>query len=112
MKRTDDLASTIANLVYTPTLLAYIGMIVHYAIAGACVYLIALAIAYKSGAFEKFASWPMVSKVALYSGVPFIFLGLYFSTQQPAYPMLIPLTIQGFLSIIAGLSLRSLKSKP
>jgi hypothetical protein len=110
MKKISDLSSAVANLVYTPTLLAYGWVLVGYVKSGVCLYLIALAVAYKSGAFDEFAIWPIISKVALYVGAPFIALGLYFSTQQTAYSMLIPLLAHTLLSIFAGLALRRLNS--
>jgi hypothetical protein len=110
MKKIGDLASAVANLVYTPTLLAYGWMLVGYVKSGVGLYVIALAVAYKSGAFDDFARWPTISKVALYVGAPFMGLGLYFSTRQTTYSMLIPLIAHALLSIFAGLALRRLNS--
>jgi hypothetical protein len=110
MKKIDDLPSVVANLVYTPTLLAYAWMVVHYVWAGLCLYLFALVVAYLSGAFRDFRSWPRISRVALYAGVPFTILGLYFSSQPTSYWMLLPLALQSLLSIVAGLALHSLNA--
>ena len=110
VKKSTDLASTVANLAYTPTLLAYGWIIVHWPKSGVCLYLIALFVAYKSGAFHEFSRWPMVSKITVYSGTPFVVLGLYFSTMQTTYTMLIPLAVEVLLSIIGGLALRGFKS--
>jgi hypothetical protein len=111
MKKISDLASTVANLVYTPTLLAYGWIVVHYVVSGVSLYLIALVVAYKTGAFEKFERWPMISKIVLYAGGPLIGLALYFSTMPTSYLMLIPFGIHVLLSVVAGLSLRSLNAK-
>jgi hypothetical protein len=108
MKKIDDIPSVVANLVYTPTLLAYAWIVVHYVWAGFCLYLIALVVAYLSGAFGAFRRWPRISKVALYVGVPFIILGLYFSLRPTSYWMLLPLALQALLSIVGGLALGSL----
>jgi len=69
-------------------------------------------IAYRNGAFDTFSRWPMVSKIALYAGVPFIGLAIYFSTLPATYSMLIPVGIQAPLSIVAAYSLRRLKTNP
>ena len=108
MKGANDLASRAANLVYTPTLLAYGWIIVHYVVAGIGLYFIALVVAYKTGVFDNYARWPMVSKVALYTGVPYMVLGVYFSTQPTTYSMLIPAGLNVLLSIVGGLALRGL----
>jgi hypothetical protein len=111
MKKITDLAGTVANLAYTPTLLAYGWIVVHYVKSGLCLYLLALAVAYKTGAFERFDRWPIISKAVLYLGAPFIVLGLYFSTVPTSYSMLVPFFVQMLLSIVAGLSLRRLNTK-
>jgi hypothetical protein len=111
MRKVTDVASTVANLAYSPTLLAYGWIIVHYVKSGVCLYLFAMAVAYKTGAFEEFARWPIISKIVLCLGVPFIILGLYFSTSPTSYSMLTPLFVQMLLSIVAGLSLRRLNTK-
>jgi hypothetical protein len=111
MKKVTDVAGTVANLAYSPTLLAYAWITVHYIKSGFCLYLFAMVVAYKTGAFEDLERWPLISKIVLYLGVPFIVLGLYFPTLPTSYSMLTPFFVQMLLSIVAGLSLRRLNTK-
>lgn len=111
MQKPKNLAEEIPSLVYTPTLIAYVWIVVHWVIAGVSLYLIALFVTYKSGAFDRLSQWPTVSKIVLYAGAPFIFLGLYFSTQPTRHSMIIPLFVQGLLSVVAWLALRSANSE-
>jgi hypothetical protein len=111
MKKLSDLSTSVANLVYTPTLVAYVWIIIHWVKSGVGLYLIARFVAYKRGAFERYESWPTISKVVLYFSGPFLILGLFFSTKAPAYSMLIPLYVNGLLSVAAGLALRRLDSR-
>lgn len=111
MQNPKKLADEISGLVYTPTLIAYVWMGLHLAIAGACLYLIALFVTYKSGAFNKLSQWPTLAKWVLYSGALLVLLGLYFSTRPTAYFMMIPLVIQAAFSIVGWLALRGADAK-
>jgi len=105
------LAIEIPTLLYTPTLIAYVWFVVHWVIAGAALYLIALFVTYKSGAFDRFSQWPVFPKIVLYEGAPFILFGLFLSTQPTQHWMIIPLCVQGLLSVVAWLSLRTADSE-
>jgi hypothetical protein len=106
VQKRKKLANEISGVLYTPTLVAYTWIAVHFVIAGACVYIIALFISYKTGLLDRFSQWPVVSKWVSYSGALLVFLGLYFSTRPAGYFMIIPLAVQGAFSLIGWLALR------
>jgi hypothetical protein len=105
------LAIEIPSLVYTPTLFAYVWIVVHWVIAGVALYLIAVFVTHKTGGFERMSQWPVLPKIVLYEGALFILLGLLFSFQPTKHWMIIPLGVQGVLRIIAWLSLRTANSE-
>jgi hypothetical protein len=111
MKKRVDVASMVSNIVYTPTGIAYGWIVVHFVVAGVVLYLLGLFVSYRTGAFERFGSWPTSSKVAFYMGVPYIALALYFSTRTTTYSMAIPAIIYALVCIVGGLALRTLNAE-
>ncbi|HEY2782377.1 MAG TPA: hypothetical protein VGI90_16465 [Steroidobacteraceae bacterium] len=101
------LALEIPTLIYTPTLAAYVWIVVGWVVAGVALYLIAVFVTYKSGAFERLSQWPMLPKLVLYEGALFILFALILSTQPTQYWMIIPLGLQCVLNVIGWLSLRT-----
>jgi hypothetical protein len=83
----------VANVVYIPTGLAYVWIYLGFVTAGALLYIFFMAAAVKIKLFGGLQQWPAISKLALFSGPPLIALGLYFSTIQTRYYMVIPLVV-------------------
>lgn len=105
MKRSKNLSKSVANVVYSPTLLAFIWISVRYVVAGLVLYCVFMIFAYKMSLFEDVRKWPKISRMTLYCGPPLLGVGLYYSTQSFGYWMIIPLVIYGGLSIAGGLAL-------
>jgi hypothetical protein len=105
MRRPKNLSKSVANVIFSPTLLAYGWISLKYVIAGLILYFVSMIFAYKMWLFENVKSWPKVSLAALYCGPPLLGLGVYFSTQPFGYSMLIPLGIYLVLSIFGGFAL-------
>ena len=101
-----DLATSMANVVFTPTLLAYGWIMVGYVASGLVVYLLFLIAAYKMGLFRDVLAWPTVSKAALFWSPVHIAIALYCSTQKTSYQMLLPELAYLILVIAGGLALR------
>ena len=94
-----------ANVVFGPTMLAYIWIAARYIVAGLILYALFLVAAYQMQLFEHVKSWPTTSKAAVFSGPLLIGVGLYYSMQPASYWMIVPVGIYGILSIIGGLAL-------
>jgi hypothetical protein len=106
-------ARQIADYVYTPTVGACALILVHFVWVGLGGYFFALFVAYKTATFEEFTQWPSIAKVALYSGPVQVLFALYCATQSmPDYWMMIPVSIQALLGIVAYLALRFPDDKP
>jgi hypothetical protein len=90
-KRTE--AKLVANVVYIPTGLAYVWIYLGFVTAGTLLYIVFMAAAVKIKLFRRLQQWPVISKLALFGGPPLIALGLYFSTIQTRYYMVIPLAV-------------------
>ncbi|HEY2782371.1 MAG TPA: hypothetical protein VGI90_16435 [Steroidobacteraceae bacterium] len=105
VQKPKKLAVEIPTLIYTPTLVAYVWIVVGWVVAGVALYLIAVFVTYKSRAFESLSQWPMLPKLVLYEGALFILFALVLSTQPTQYWMIIPLGLQGVISVIAWVSL-------
>jgi hypothetical protein len=88
-------------VVHIPTGLAYMWIFLGFVTAGLLLYGFFMAAAFKIKLFEGFRKWPTLSKLALFSGPPFIALGLYFSTIQTRDYMLIPLVVYLLISYLA-----------
>ena len=111
MKKDANYARSVANVLYTPTLLASALILLHWVLTGLCLFSLILFTAYKTDVFEQFARWPKFAKVVLYMGAGQILLSLYCSTTTIAYWMIIPTAIQALLNIIAYFVLRTINSK-
>jgi len=97
-----------ATIVDIPTGLAYGWIVVGFVTAGLLLYAFFMAAAIKIKLFSGLQRWPAISKLALFSGPPLIALGLYFSSLQTGYYMLIPLVV--YFSITT-FGLRAIASK-
>jgi hypothetical protein len=111
MRKDANYARLVADVLYTPTLLAYAFIVLHWDWWGVGVYALSLFVAYRTGAFEKYGRWPTIAKFVLYLGLGQILLAVWFSTLTVAYWMIIPFVIQALLGIIAYFMLRGLNSK-
>jgi hypothetical protein len=86
-------AKTVDFVVHIPTGLAYAWIFLGFVTAGILLYTFFMAAAFKIKLFRELQQWSAISKLALFSGPPLIALGLYFSTIQTEYYMLIPLAV-------------------
>ena len=93
------LGQTVGNVVYVPTALAYTWVFLGWVQAGFILYFAFMVAAIKMDLFRHLSKWPIVSKAALISSPLLVSLGLYFSTLETGYFMLIPLGIYGLLAI-------------
>ena len=105
MKKPKNLSLTVSNVVFGPTMLAYLWISLKHAVAGLTLYVVFLFFAYKMWLFENVKRWPKSSLITLYSGPLLLAIGLYFSTQPYGYAILIPLGVYAALSIAGGLAL-------
>lgn len=105
MKKPKNLSKSVANVVFSPTLLAFIWLVAGYIVAGLALYVVSMFLAYKMWLFENVRRWPRISRAPLYCGPPLLGVGLYLSTQPPSYSMIIPLVVYGALSVAGGLAL-------
>jgi len=80
-------------VVHIPTGLAYAWIFLGFVTAGMLVYTFFMAAAFKIKLFRGLQQWFAISKLALVSGPPLIALGLYFSTIQTRYYLLVPLAV-------------------
>jgi hypothetical protein len=103
-------AKLVANVVYIPTGLAYVWIYLGFVTAGMLLYTFFMVAAFKIELFRGLQQWPAISKLALFSGPPLIALGLYFSTMQTRYYMVIPLVVYFSISTFGGRAI-ALKSK-
>jgi hypothetical protein len=106
MKNTDTLAYNVANVVYTPTMISSLLIVVHWVRFGLCLYLLALVVAYLSGVFHQWRNWPIIAKVVLMLGPAHIALSLFCASITIAYWMIIPIGVQGVLNVTAFLVLK------
>ena len=83
----------LATIVDIPTGLAYCWIVVGFVTAGMLLYAFFMAAAIKIKLFSGLQQWPAISKLALFIGPPLIALGLYFSSLQTGYYMLIPVVV-------------------
>jgi hypothetical protein len=83
----------VAYVVDIPTGLAYVWILLGFVTAGLLLYVGFMAAAFRIALFRRFKEWPKISKIALFSGPLLLALGLYFSTIQISYSMLIPLVV-------------------
>ena len=105
MSKNKYLSELVANVVFSPTLAAYICVAVKYVITGSILYMIFAAAAYRMRIFKSLRSWPNSSKAALFSSPLLIGVGIYWSTQTASYWMMLPAVIYLLLSIAGGLAL-------
>jgi len=110
MKTNTSLSRSVANIVFTPTIIAYGWIVVKYVVAGLILYGVFAFGAYKLQLFQNLGNWPTLSKAALFLGPFLIGLGLYYSTQPPSYVVIVPGAVYGLLSVLAGLALRKLNA--
>ena len=107
-QRTD--AKLVAFVVHIPTGLAYAWIFLGFVTTGMLLYAFFMAAAFKIKLLRGLQQWSAISKLALCSGPPLIALGLYFSTKQTSYYMLIPLAAYYAISSF-GWRATALKSK-
>jgi hypothetical protein len=100
------LSGAVSKVVYSPTLLAYGWIIVHYQFAGFALYGIVMGLAYKMRLFEHARQWPISSQTALAVGPVLLAMGAGFSLMRVGYWMLIPGLAYMVLIIIGGLALK------
>lgn len=113
MKTIDHLGGRVAQLLYSPILLAELWVGVNYVAAGFILYAAALFLTHKFGLFAQFKNWPKVSKAALYASPLLLVVGLYFSTLPPTYWVIAPLVTHALLCMAGGLALgKSLDRDP
>src|ERR1700722_15250186 len=90
-QRTD--AKLVDYVIHLPIGLAYVWIFLGFVTAGLLLDIFFMAGAFKIKLFRELQQGPAISKLALFSGPPLIALGLYFSTIQTSYYMLIPLVV-------------------
>jgi hypothetical protein len=103
-------AKLVGYVIHIPTGIAYAWIFLGFVTAGMLLYAFFMAAAFKINLLRGLQQWSAISKLALFSGPPLIALGLFFSTIQTSYYMLIPLATYYAISTFTSRS-RVLKSK-
>jgi len=107
MKST-SLANSVSFIIFSPTITAYGLLCIKYIASGLALYMISLGVGYVGGLFRRLRDWPGVSGAALMASPLLVAFGLYCSTQEPGYWMILPMAIYMLLSIAGGFALRQL----
>jgi hypothetical protein len=95
-------AKLLAYVIDIPTGLAYAWIFLGFVTAGMLLYALFMAAPVKIKLFRGLRQWPAISRLALMSGPLLVALGLYFSTIQTSYYMVIPLIVYFSISIVSG----------